>query len=82
MDYVDRLTELRVDRDIEQNEIAKILNCQQSAVSKYEKRRARYKIEDIIKLCIFYEVSADYILGLPDDFSYPNKRAYIEKRKK
>ncbi len=82
MDYVDRLTELRIDRDIEQSEIAKILNCQQSAVSKYEKRRAKYKIEDIIKLCIYYEVSADYILGLPEDFYYPNRQEYIKKGKK
>lgn len=66
MDYVDRLTALRVDRDIEQKEIANILNCQQSAISKYEKRKNKYKIEDIIKLCLFYQVSADYILGLPD----------------
>lgn len=73
MDYVDRLTELRIDNDIEQIEIAKILNCQQSAISKYEKRRARYKIEDVIKLCKFYNVSADYVLGLPEGKNYPKR---------
>ena len=73
MDYVDRLTELRIDNDIGQAEIAKILNCQQSAVSKYEQRRAKYKIEDIIKLCKFYDISADYILGLPEGKKYPKR---------
>ena len=72
MDYVDMLTELRQDRDIDQKDIAKILNCQQSAISKYETRRAKYKIEDIIKLCKFYNVSADYLLGLPD-LPYPKR---------
>lgn len=73
MDYVDKLKELREDKDIEQKTIARILNCQQSAVSKYEKRRNKYKIEDIIKLCLFYNVSADYILGLPKGLPYPDR---------
>ncbi len=58
MDHVDRLTELRQNNDKEQKDIAEILSCQQSAISKYEKRRARYKIEDIIILCKYYNVSA------------------------
>ncbi len=72
MDYVERLTELRQDNDFEQKDIAKILNCQQSAISKYEQRKAKYKIEDLKKLCIFYNVSADYILGLPK-LPYPKR---------
>lgn len=73
MDYIDRLTELRTDKDIDKKDIAKLLDCQQSAVSKYEQRRNRYKVEDIIKLCEFYGVSADYILGLPKGLKYPER---------
>ena len=73
MDYVDRLTALRVDRDIGQKEIAVLLGCNQSTVSKYEKRRTQYDIEDIIRLCQFYKVSADYILGLPEGLAYPER---------
>ena len=73
MDYIDKLTGLREDHDLDQADIAKILNVQQSAVSKYEKRRAKYKIEDIITLCKFYNVSADYLLGLPDNLPYPKR---------
>lgn len=69
----ERLTALREDRDINQKEIARILGCQQSAISKYEKGRAKYDIEDIAKLCIFYNVSADYILGLPEGLPYPKR---------
>ncbi len=71
MDYVDRLTELRTDRDMSQKEIAALLGCQQSAVSKYEQRRVPYRVEDIITLCKFYNVSADYIFGLPPDLDWP-----------
>ena len=71
MDYVDKLTALRIDRDIKQETIAQLLGCKQSAISKFEKRRAKYTIEDIIILCRFYQISADELLGLP---KYTNKK--------
>lgn len=73
MDYIDRLTDLRNDRDIKQSTIAEILGVKQSAISKYEKRRAQYTVDDIIKLCRFYNTSADYILGLPENSEFPKR---------
>ena len=73
MDYIDRLTEIRNDRDIKQSTIAEILGVKQSAVSKYEKRRKQYTVDDIIKLCNFYKISADYILGLPENLEFPKR---------
>jgi len=67
LDYIDRLTNLRVDRDVKQKELAELLGIKQSAYSKYEKRRAKLQIEDLIKLCKFFNVSADSILGLTDE---------------
>ena len=66
MDYVDRLIDLRIDNDIEQKELAELLGITQSAYSKYEKRRCKLSIEDLIKLCKFYNVSSDYVLGFTD----------------
>jgi len=73
VDYIDRLTEIRNDRDIKQSTIAEILGVKQSAVSKYEKRRTQYTVDDIIKLCNFYKISADYILGLPENLEFPKR---------
>lgn len=67
MDYIDRLTNIREDRDIKQEDVAKLLGIKQSAYSKYEKRRTKLQIEDLIILCKFYNVSADYILGFTND---------------
>lgn len=72
-DYVDRLTALRQDRDIGQKVIAGVLGCTQATVSKYELRRSNYAVEDIIKLCKFYKVSADYVLGLPKGLDHPER---------
>ena len=73
MDYVERLTALRVDGDFSQREIAGLLGCQQSAVSKYETRKVPYRVEDVITLCNFYHVSADYVLGLSKNMPYPDR---------
>ena len=73
MDYIERLKALREDNDKGQDEIAKVLNCKQSAVSKYENGKLKYKVEDIIELCKLYGVSADYILGLPKNLKYPER---------
>ena len=73
MDYVERLTQLREDRDIKQRQVADLLGCQQSAVSKYETRKVPYRVEDVAKLCEYYQISADYVLGLPEKLSYPKR---------
>lgn len=73
MDAREKLTALREDRDISQSEIAQVLGCQQSAISKYEKGRTKYSIEDLRKLCLFYKVSADYVLDLPEGLPYPKR---------
>lgn len=61
-DYIDRITELRIDNDIKQELIAKMLNTNQSNYSKIEKRKLRLSIEQLMTLCQYYKVSADYIL--------------------
>ncbi|MBQ7740734.1 MAG: helix-turn-helix transcriptional regulator [Eubacterium sp.] len=73
--YKKRLKDLREEREISQEKIAKILGVKQSAISKYETEKRDYKIEDLIKLCKFYNVSADYILGFTNTIkSLPNKK--------
>lgn len=73
MSYVLKLRELREDRDLKQSEIGKILNKSQQGYAHLENGKARFTIEDLIKLCIFYGVSADYILGLPQGLDYPKR---------
>ena len=72
-DYIDRLTALRQDRDVGQKVITHVLGCTQSTVSKYELRQSRYDINDLIALCKFYNVSADYVLGLPKGMDFPER---------
>lgn len=64
MDYRERLRNIREDRDLTQAEIGKLLNKSQQGYNHIEGGRAELKIEDLVTLCRFYDLSADYIVGL------------------
>ena len=63
MDYRERMRGLREDRDLTQAQVGKIIHKSQQGYSHIEMGRAELKIEDLIKLCDFYNVSADYFIG-------------------
>lgn len=64
MDYRQRLRDLREDNDLSQAEVGKVISKSQQGYSHIENGRAELKIEDLIVLCRFYHVSADYLIGL------------------
>lgn len=66
MNYRERIRNVREDRDFTQEEIGKILNKSQQGYNHIEAGRAELKIEDLITLCKFYNLSADYLIGLTD----------------
>jgi len=67
MDYRQRLKEVREDRDLTQEEIGKVINKSQQGYGHIENGRAELKIDDLITLCRFYNLSADYLIGLTDE---------------
>ena len=66
MTYRERLRNLREDRDLTQAQVAAVINKSQQGYSHIESGRAELKIDDLITLCQFYGVSADYMIGLKD----------------
>ena len=64
MDYRVRLRNIREDRDLTQADIGKVLNKSQQGYNHIEAGRAELKIDDLVKLCRYYGLSADYIIGL------------------
>lgn len=66
MNYRVRMRNLREDNDLTQREAGAIINKSQQGYSHIEDGRAELKIDDLIRLCKFYKVSADYFIGLTD----------------
>ena len=62
-----RLRNLREDHDLSQADVGKVINKSQQGYSHIENGRAELKIEDLVTLCRFYNVSADYFVGLTDE---------------
>lgn len=66
-DYRTRLRNVREDRDLTQAEVGKVLNKSQQGYNHIETGRAELKIDDLAKLCRYYDLSADYLIGLTDE---------------
>lgn len=69
--YRDRIRELREDKDLTQQQVAKILHTRYNVYQRYELGTSKMPIHHLITLCDFYGVSADYILGLPKGLKWP-----------
>ncbi len=67
MDYRRRMRDLREDSDLSQAEAGAIIQKSQQGYSHIENGRAELKIEDLIALCRYYGVTADYFVGLSDE---------------
>ena len=74
MKYRERLRSVREDRDFTQAEIGRVLNKSQQGYNHIEAGRAELKIDDLVLLCRFYNLSADYLIGLSDNAKPLGKR--------
>ncbi len=63
---MNRIKDLREDRDLTQAELAKVIKTTQQQYSKIETGKSDISGEKLKLLAEFYNVSVDYILGLND----------------
>ena len=68
--YVQKIRDLRIDHDLSQAQIAEIIGSTKNQVGKYERGEQEMPIKHLLTLCNYYKVSADYILGLPQNLPY------------
>lgn len=62
-----RIRDLRQDRDMNQTQVAKLLDMSQTGYSKYETGENDIPTTILIKLARFYNTSIDYLLGETDN---------------
>lgn len=68
----ERIRELRIDNDLSQTQVATLLNTSQTVYSRYERNERDLPINYLKTLSKFYNISSDYIIGLPD-LPYPKR---------
>ena len=64
--YCEKIRSLRQNRGLKQSDVASVLETTQQVYSRYENGVNALPIHHLITLCRYYNVSADYILGLSD----------------
>ena len=69
-----RLKDLREDHDRSQAEIGNLLNTTQQQYYKYEKGIQELPTRHLKTLALYYNTSADYILGMTDIISPYSKK--------
>ena len=62
--YRERLCAFRGNRDLTHAKLGKLVNKSQQGYNHIKAGRAELKIEDLKLLCKFYNVTADYLIGL------------------
>ena len=62
-----RLLELREQKDFSQKAVADLLGVTRTQVSDIENGKSGTNLDRFYQLCEFYQVSADYLLGITDD---------------
>ena len=60
----DKIKEIRQMNNYSQTDFGKLLNVSQDTVSMWERGKISPTIEHIYHICLTFEVSADYLLGL------------------
>ena len=66
MEFKTRLKELRLEKNVSQIEIARLLNMSKMAISHWEKGNSEPSIDQLKTLAHFFDVSIDYLVGYSD----------------
>ena len=61
--FKERLRELRVEKNISQLELAKVVNMSKMAISHWESGHSEPSIAQLKELSKFFGVSVDYLIG-------------------
>ena len=65
--FKERLKELRKIKHISQKQLAEILNTSNSSICDWECGRSQPDLETLAAIAVFFDVNADYLLGLEDE---------------
>ncbi len=66
VDLVSNLKRIRTERRLTQDDIATVLSVNQQQYSRYELGINEIPVHHVMKLCKFYGISADWLLGLKE----------------
>lgn len=71
--FYERMRQTRKDSDKSQQDVADLLQITRQQYQLYESGKRYIPVDLLATFCKYFNVSADYILGLPDDLEWPRQ---------
>ena len=71
--FGEKIRLLREERELNQTQLGEKVNMTQRKISYLERDQYEPSMEDIKALCGYFQVSADYLLGLSRPLPYPKR---------
>lgn len=65
--YGQILKKLRITKGFSQKKLAEEIGITQASIARYELNITEPKLSDIKKICTYFEITADYFIGLEDE---------------
>ena len=66
MEFTKRFNEILNNSKVKQCDIAKYCNITRQSVSDFKKGKSYPSIQTLYQICIYLDISSDYLLGLTD----------------
>ena len=64
--FAERLKELRLEKELGQEELAKALGLSHGIISLWENKLREPKMSNLVLLAQYFDVTIDYLVGLED----------------
>ncbi len=71
--FGEKIRWLREESNLNQTQLGKALNMTQRKISYIECGKFEPSMEDILAICQYFKVSADYLLGIPKGYAHPER---------
>ncbi len=72
--FGEKIRNLREDADLNQTQLGNAVNITQRKISYIECGKYEPSLDDIVALCNFFKVSADYLLDVPYTYENPDEK--------
>ena len=73
--FGEKIRLLREEKELNQTELGEAVGMTQRKISYLECGRYEPGFDDLRALCRYFHVSADYLLGFPQNLPYPRKNS-------
>lgn len=82
MEINKKLKDILEDHDTNQTKLAQAIGVNRKQIGRWIRGEQEMGINKLKEICLYFEVSADYLLDLPETLNWPRKEKTNEEKTK